>query len=285
MRYGRNSIYEKRGVYAAASAVPPLPTFDAVAAYGLFNWNPVGWGGAFCLSANSGALDGTFSTAAPYPMIWTPFISPPYTVSNLNDHNSAIQNNLSASGSLAPTLNTVSKRIEFDGVDDSLSGDAMMTASDAGTLLLDFAPQNLSGGGFIFGSADTGDITAARSVYLSMNGAGNLRATGVLFGGNNSKQIPLSNTNRIFVAVTWNTTLAAADQIQLYVNNSQTGMTAPESTNLASGGMASQGTLMGNQTDIGPCQFHLWNALAFDRVLTGPELTAYYNRAVYLRTV
>lgn len=109
-------------------------------------------------------------------------------------------------------------------------------ASKQGTIYVDIQPLSLAETGIIL-ETGPGGVADNNRISIRMV-AGVLTAT--VFDATaianlpNSKIKTISLTDRIFICVTFDTTLAAANQVQLYVNNSQTGVTSAAAADLSS---------------------------------------------------
>lgn len=223
---------------AGGSAPPPLPPFDNIAAcWGLFNFNPDGYPAG---DGSVGTSDWTwaFTEVAPFPTNWQDGIdnaTPPYDIGVWSDQN-AHGNDLTQADAAQPVLDATNHLISLDGVSQGLQGAASLYSGGTAkaTIYIDFQPLNLSETGVIL---QTGLVNSkAQNILIEMV-AGALTAT----VWDNTPVHPLANTktkilaatDRIWVAVVIDVTLAPANQVQLYVNNSQAGVLAPISTDLS----------------------------------------------------
>lgn len=124
--------------------------------------------------------------------------------------------------------------VVFDGAATNLQGGSPLLNSNKGTVYVDFAPLNLVETGVIL---ETGSGAAGIANRLSIRMVAGVLTASVydataIVALPNTKIKTLSTSDRIFVCVTWDTTLAAANQVQLYINNSQTGVTSAASADL-----------------------------------------------------
>lgn len=225
---------------SAAPPPPPQPPFDNIAAcWGLFNFNNDGYAGPGVNISGSDISTIMFTADPPYPLQWanvTDAGDPPYSLIIWYDQNGNT-NDLAGPFGARPILDATNKLISFDGVSQGLQGAGNLFPSHttAGTLYFDFAPQSL---------VETGVILETGQNEVQMGGRISIRmvagvltvsfydATAIVALPNTKAKI-ISSTNRIWVAVTFDTSLAAANQVQLYVNNSQAGVTAPASADLS----------------------------------------------------
>lgn len=222
---------------SGGSPSPSLPAFtSAIAAYGVNNVNPSGY-------VTGSAFDGNASTASflgvtPYAIDWADYIAtadpPPYLVGNWFDQNSSL-NSLASGGD--PIANYATHALDFDGSTSGLATAANVTLGvKFFTLYIRFKAGSLSETSILF-ETGSGAVGNAGIVRLSLV-AGILTASvsdqTAVVALLNTKIKTISDTNWHIATVIVDTTLAAASQVTLLVDNSATGVTAPISTNLAS---------------------------------------------------
>lgn len=119
-----------------------------------------------------------------------------------------------------------------------LQSSGNLTLGTAFTLYLLVKINDLSATGTLFETTANGVTTTGGISVRSV--AGVLTAGVKAAGGLNQKIKTISDTNWHFVTVVIDTTLSAANQVKLLVDNSTTGVTAPVATDLASLTLANQ---------------------------------------------
>lgn len=229
-------------IYQSGSApLPPQPPFTNIAAcWGLFNFNNDGYGEGQGVNISGTSIGGVinFTTDPPYPLRWAnvPDVAgdPPYSLITWYDQNGN-GNDLAGSFGARPILDATNKLISFDGATQGLAAAVRLYPHGtlAGTIYIDFAPQDLAQTGIVL-ETGTGATDQIERISIRM-------IAGVLMVSIYDRSIvPLPNTkakvigtlDRIWVAVTFDTSLPPSNQVQLYVNNLQTGVTAPASADL-----------------------------------------------------
>lgn len=276
-------------------SAPPIPPFTNVAAaWGLFNFDPVGYPAGFGVNYENVATDtndALFTEVAPYPLDWTLAGSAPYLVNTWDDQNANL-NNLIAVGAARPILNAVAKRIEFDGVQTGMQGGALYTSGSAtGTIYLDVQPLSLVQTGVILETDTfTNNAHTTRQISIRMV-AGVLTATifdnTALVALPNTKVKTIVATDRIFITFTWDTGVGvAANQTALYVNNSASGVTSAAAADL-SGLLVGQGSANVGARNNAASQFvtaNMWSGEAFTVVDDSAAKLVQYNYNQYLKT-
>lgn len=221
--------------WKTSAPAPTLPAFDnPVTAYALHNYNPVGYPTGLGVSSDVG--DGLFTSASVYPLDYTGFGSPPLLVAEWADQNGDA-NPLIQSGAARPILDAVSEEIDFDGSTSTLvsSGTLGWTTTDA-TVYLRFKAGSLVETSFLFLSSNGANNRTGRIAISLVAGVLTVSvydSTAVIALAN-TKVKTISDSNWHLLSIVIDTTTSAANQVLIWVDGSQTGVTAPISTDLAS---------------------------------------------------
>lgn len=219
---------------------PPLPAFTSpIAAYGV-NSLSAAYAALAGQLANAGGGDGLLSSlVSPYPGDWTAFIAgsdpPPYTTSLWRDQNGNT-NDLVGPGAGNPTLNYATHALDFNGTSTGLATAANVTLGGKFlTLYLRFKAGSLSETSILFETND-GNVANKGVVRLSMV-AGVFTASvsdqTAVVALLNTRIKTISDTNWHVATLIVDSSLSAANQVKLLIDNSATGVTAPISIDLA----------------------------------------------------
>lgn len=224
----------------AVASNPPLPAFSGTA-WGLNNWNPVGYpsGQALNASGDNEADSAFFTAVAPYPIDYlTPvpqWGNPPYIVGSWQDQNSDI-NPLTASGSARPTLSTATKTVDFDGAANGMAGAAsLIVESTTATVYVLFKAGSLAETSVLLETSDGGVNRQGRISIRMVAGVLTCAAYDDTAVVNlpNTKIKTISDFNWHLLAFTVDSTQGTAvNQTALKVDNSATGVTSPASADL-----------------------------------------------------
>lgn len=294
MPYPLASCVSRRS-YGGGSAAPPLPpTTGAVAIWSLFNLNYPTFSdaGVNFTDGGSGNRDAAFDPVAPYSLPWAAIIdayTPPYALDIWFDQLSA--NSLTATGSARPVLDAVGQQITFDGTQTGMSSTINLYdgSNTSGTLYIDVAPQSLIETGIIL-ETGTGAVGNAGRISIRMV-AGVLTAS--IYDGTaiaslpNTKVKTLSGHSRIWVCVTFDTTAAAANQVQLYVNNSQAGVTSTAAADLSGVQIGKDPANLGarNTASSNFLTADFWQVRAQSNLDDAAAMLIEYNYYLYLRSL
>lgn len=220
--------------YRAASAT--LPEFDNPALIvGLNNFNPVGYPDGIGVKYNSDT-EALFDSVSPYRLLWASLFDhdPPYLLENLADQN-ANNNDLTQTGGARPTLDAVNHSIVFDGATPTgLTGvrPTFAGGSGTGTIYIPFKAASLVETSVLF---ETGSGSAAQGQVSIRLVAGVFTATIYdlsLVALPNTKVKTISDTGWHIATIRFDTSLAAANQVQLLIDNSSSGVSSSAATNL-----------------------------------------------------
>lgn len=226
--------------YKAVSAAPPLPSFDnVVGCWALNNFNPVGYpeGEGVFTEDVGGNISAPFTAVAPYPIDWVNTFTgktPPFPVSLWDDQNSNA-NDLVQVDAARPVLDAVAKEIDFDGATSYLSSVSSVGDGHTWTSYLRFKAGSLVETSVLFevginGASDpTGLSVRMVAGVLTVSMADGTPIVPLL----NTKIKTISDSNFHLLSIVINTDAAAANQVLIWVDGSQSGVTAPISTNLA----------------------------------------------------
>lgn len=221
-------------------AAPTLPAFtSAIAAYGVNNFNPSGYPAGIAASVNDFEANMPFLGVTPYAADWTiPLLdsTPPFLVDTWDDQNSNA-NDLVQSGGARPLLNYAAHTVDFDGSSQGIATAANVTLGvKFFTLYVRFKAGSLAETSILFesGSGATGNAGIVRLSLVAGVLTASVSDQTAVVSLLNTKIKTISDTNWHIATVIVDTTLAAASQVTLLVDNSATGVTAPISTNLAS---------------------------------------------------
>lgn len=280
----------------AANSTPPLPSFsNVVGVWGLWNFDPVGYptgGGVECLDADFTEV--AFVGTAPYPLNWDLAVGGtlPFLLNTWRDQNQA--NVLTQSGGARPVLDATNKLISFDGAAQGLLSFAELYpdgGSTTGTIYLDYQPLDLVSTAVIF---ETGTGTAgglAQNISIRQVGAVltcSVYDDTAVIALANTKIVTLANTNRIWIAFTFDSTNGtAANQTALKVNNSATGVSSPISTNLHSLQIGNAQLSLGARNNAASAYNHcnMWLVRAQNNVDNAAAHLVEYSYNQYLKSL
>lgn len=277
-----------------SAAPPPQPPFDNIAlCVALDNFNNDGYAGPGVNISGSDISTITFTADPPYPLQWanvTDAGDPPYSLITWYDQNGNA-NDLAGPFGARPILDATNKLISFDGATQGLRGSANLYdgSNTGGTLYFDFAPQSLIETGVIF---ETGpNATADRAGAISIRIVAGVLTVSIfdntpVVSLPNTKIKTLTNTDRIWVCVTFDTTASAANQVQLYVNNSQTGVTSTATANLSGIQIGKEQPNLGARNNAASSFLtaDFWEGRAQTNIDDSATMLEAYNYWIYLQT-
>lgn len=270
---------------------PPLPDFTNVAAaWGLNNWNPVGYpAGAGVVYSDDTEVD--FLPPAPYSLEWTSVSGGDIALTTWYDQN-AQANNLAAAGAARPTLDATNKWIAFSNAQGLVGASQLyVEGTTTATIYFDVQPFALDVTGVIL-ETGTGAVDQARRISISQVANQLLCAVfdnTALVCLANSKTYTLPNTNRLFGCFQIDTTQGtAANQTALFINNSSSGVTSPLSTNVnglvMGAALPSVGARDAGGTLSAGFKGNMWNVIPKTGVDDAAARLAYYTYDQYLQT-
>lgn len=226
----------------SGSAAPPLPAFTSVlGSWAVNNFDPIGYPTGLAVEYNDGisadpAQISNFTESAPYPASNIGLAgSTPYLVNTWADQSAA--NNLLQTGSARPVFNYATLAIDFNGSSTGFATFDNVTFGGKFLILyLRFKAGSLSETSVLFetgdGSAGNAGIIRVSLVVgvLTVSVSDQTAVTALL----NTKIKTISDTDWHLLSVVVDTTAVAANQVLCWLDGSQTGWTAPISTDLAS---------------------------------------------------